>query len=165
MSIKQFELFHGAVLTKLLRNDKPVTLRLVERTARDPWAAYRVNDACCVYIKYRTTFRLDAYSGETAIYDFLFTKTELSAIRSMPENLPVYFALVCASDKTDAKYMQVCFIEPDEFSQFAGSTTLSSLTISVWSQDGKGMRAKSKATEKPLIIPRSRLDNWEAPGA
>lgn len=34
MSVKEFELFHGAVLTKLLRSEKPVALRLIETR---PW--------------------------------------------------------------------------------------------------------------------------------
>lgn len=52
MAIKEFELFHGAVLAKLLRSNEPITLCLIERSERDPWASYRINDACSIYIKY-----------------------------------------------------------------------------------------------------------------
>jgi hypothetical protein len=34
MTIKQFELFHGAVLTKLVRSDRPITLRMIDNEAK-----------------------------------------------------------------------------------------------------------------------------------
>jgi hypothetical protein len=164
MSIKQFELFHGAVLTKLLRNGKPASLCLVERTERDPWAAYCVNDACSIYIKYRTTCRADA-DVQTPIFDFQFTKPEISAIRELQKDLSVYFALVCASDRIASKGMEICFIEPAEFMRLTNNGALNSVSISVWYEDGKGLRVKSKTLEKPIVVPRSRLDSWEAPGS
>jgi hypothetical protein len=30
MSVHEFELFHGIVLTKLIRSDRPITLRMFE---------------------------------------------------------------------------------------------------------------------------------------
>ena len=37
MSVRDFELYHGAVLTKILRFQKPVALRLVETRPQDNW--------------------------------------------------------------------------------------------------------------------------------
>ena len=50
--VKEFELLHGIVLTKLLRSDG-AALRLIETDAKKAWAAYRVNDEINVYVKYR----------------------------------------------------------------------------------------------------------------
>jgi hypothetical protein len=38
MSVREFELYHGAVLTKILRSEKPVALRLVETPCFHPEA-------------------------------------------------------------------------------------------------------------------------------
>ena len=43
MSIKQFEIFHGIVLTKLVRNENPVTLRMIQNSPKsDDWRIYTV---------------------------------------------------------------------------------------------------------------------------
>lgn len=165
MSVRQYELFHGAILTKLLRNEKPITLRLIERAAGDPWSAYRVNNCCYIYVKYRTTFRVDSHFLEIPIFDFLFTHQDLEKLKALSKKSPIYFALMCASDKTDDKHMQICFIEPTEFDQLTRDTSVDTVTISVWTQDTKSLRAKSTCIDKPLIIGRSRLDNWDVPGA
>lgn len=38
VSIREFELFHGAALTKIVRAERPVTLRLIETRPDDAWA-------------------------------------------------------------------------------------------------------------------------------
>lgn len=37
MAIDEFELFHGVVLTKLVRSDRPITLRMIETRPREAW--------------------------------------------------------------------------------------------------------------------------------
>jgi hypothetical protein len=49
MAIRQFELFHGAVLTKLVRRGQRVALTMIETSPNDPWAVYTINDAVDVH--------------------------------------------------------------------------------------------------------------------
>lgn len=165
MSVKYFELIHGAVLTKLLRNDKPITLKLVERAENDPWAAYRVNEECYLYIKYRTTFRTDPYRDVIPIFDFLVSKGEVEKIKQLPKKYPTYYALVCAPENSGPKNMNICFLDPEQIKSLSSNGNAESFSISVWTEEGKSLRAKSKFVEKPFIVSRNRLDNWEAPGS
>ena len=43
MSIKTFELFHGGVLTKILRADRPVRLTMIETHPGENWETYKVD--------------------------------------------------------------------------------------------------------------------------
>ena len=52
MSIKDLELLHGAVLTKLVRSDNPITLRMIETNRNEARSAYTLNDEVILYIKY-----------------------------------------------------------------------------------------------------------------
>ncbi|EPS49557.1 hypothetical protein CFSAN002368_17135 [Clostridium botulinum A1 str. CFSAN002368] len=55
MAIKEFEFYHGAVLTRILRKDIPLTLTLIETNTLESWSAYKISDNAkdaILYIKY-----------------------------------------------------------------------------------------------------------------
>lgn len=54
-AVRQFELFHGAVLTALLRRDHPIALSMVETMPSDSWSTYRINDAVNLVVTHSTT--------------------------------------------------------------------------------------------------------------
>ncbi len=59
MPIREFEMMHGTVLTKLCRNDQPIALSLIE-TRNEQRAVYWVNDEIILYIN---TVWLDEIDG------------------------------------------------------------------------------------------------------
>ena len=63
MSVKEFELFHGAVLTKVLRSDRPVALRLVGTRPGENWSTYTLNDAVDLLVSHSKSPRSVARSG------------------------------------------------------------------------------------------------------
>jgi hypothetical protein len=77
MSVREFELFHGIALTKIMRSDRPVTLRMIETNPDEAWAAYRINDEIVLYIKYRTVSRELRRNGGGLAWSFMFGTSEL----------------------------------------------------------------------------------------
>lgn len=55
MALREFEFYHGAVITKILRKDMPVTLTLIETDTDKSWSAYKIADNAVdkvIYMKY-----------------------------------------------------------------------------------------------------------------
>lgn len=50
--IRDFEFFHGAALTKLVRSDRPVTIARFKGSSN---ASYVVNDLCGLYLKHSSS--------------------------------------------------------------------------------------------------------------
>jgi hypothetical protein len=57
MPIQEFELYHGAVLTKVMRTDPMPTLRLIEKDQRDARGSHRVDDSVILHIKHAKASR------------------------------------------------------------------------------------------------------------
>lgn len=109
MSVHEFELFHGAVLTKLVRSDRPVTLRMIETRPAEAWAAYTINLDVLLLIKYSTTFRsLKRQPGRA--WTFAFSPAEVHCLGSGPNGKQSFAALVCANRALDRKGMALCLL-------------------------------------------------------
>jgi activator of HSP90 ATPase len=50
MPLREFELFHGGVITKIVRSERPVTLRLIETKPEEKWSTYTLNDKVDLFI-------------------------------------------------------------------------------------------------------------------
>ncbi len=168
--VKEFELFHGIVLTKLLRTDG-AALRLVETDAKQAWAAYRVNDEAIVYIKYRLKNR-ETKRERKWVWSFAFSGAELAKIAELQTSKPVWVALVCGLRNIDAgslKKMQVCLLDAEQF-DFCLSSAQGNApqTIRVEYKPCTSLRAygpRNSEENRKLIVPRNRLDEWRVPGS
>lgn len=88
--IKEFESYHGVILTKLIHNNgyKPITLRLYPSASN---ASYVLNESLGLYIKHSTK-RLSPWR-------FSFLKEHQDEILRMKEELgQVFVLLVCGPD-------------------------------------------------------------------
>lgn len=162
MSIMDFELFHGLVLTKIVRSGNPVTLRMIETNTSEAWSAYRINDASFLYIKYRTGPRKTKRPRGLA-WAFIFGKDELRQIKNLKQQNPVYLALVCINKEPHS----VCFLEPEDVEKCMDVDARTSQSITVLYQRRKALRVYGPSTRNDdtrLAIPRNRLRNWIVPG-
>ena len=79
MSIKQFEVFHGIALTKLLRSDKPVSVRLIETKPAEDWQIYAINDID-LFAKHRAISNPLVCKKGGYSWQFVFSPSEVSRI-------------------------------------------------------------------------------------
>jgi len=165
--VKEFELFHGIVLTKLVRSDRPTALRLIETDPSRAWAAYTVNDEVTLYVKYRAGSRSLSRSEGGRSWTFVFSPTELAKIGAMAPDTRVHLALVCGQKKIESGDcgMHVCFLTPDDRRKLMNTKSTTQQTISVKCLPGKSLRVTGSASSKELIIKRSALDRWTVPGS
>ena len=163
MSIKDFELYHGIVLTKIVRNDNPVSLRMIETNKDEAWSAYRINDTTFLYIKYRTRPR-KTKRPKGLSWVFIFGEDELQQIKNLKKHNPVYLALVCIDKAPNS----ICLLEPTEIEQCIDLNVKGSQNITVLYQRNKNLRAYGPLNsndEDKLVVPQSRLDKWTVPGS
>ena len=79
MSIKEFELFHGAVLTKLVRIERPITVTLIETQREQTWSVYKVMDGQ-LFIKHSTSPRPLSRGKGGYSWTFTFSPEHISQI-------------------------------------------------------------------------------------
>ena len=165
--VKEFELFHGIVLTKLVRSDRPTSLRLIETDPARAWAAYTVNDEVTLYVKYRAGSRSLSRGEGGRSWTFVFSPSELAKIRAMAPETRVHLALVCGQKKIESGDcgMHVCLLSPDQRRQLIDTNSTNQQTISVKCLPGKRLRVTGSASSKEHIVKRSALDKWTVPGS
>ncbi len=163
MSIKDFEMYHGIVLTKMVRSDHPVSLRMIETNKDEAWAAYRINDAATLYIKYRTKGRKTKRTRGLS-WVFVFSEDEIREIAKLNKSKPVYFALVCVNKSPIA----VCFLEPTDIAKCIDLKAQSAQNITVLYQRRKSLRVHGQlntTNDDVLVVSQNGLDVWKVPGS
>jgi len=166
--VSDFELYHGIALTKLVRNDEPVTLRLIETDPRKAWAAYILNDEVAMYAKYRTSpYALKRVEGGR-VWNFQFGSDELTKIQKLKDRRSVYLTLICGRREIKGSdvSMHTCLVRPDEVSDLIEISSPDSQNIKVKYLPGKYFRVSGSKTDRDEVkIPRSRLGKWQVPGS
>jgi hypothetical protein len=162
MSIKEFELFHGAILNKLVRNEKPITLRLIE-TRFDDSRVYTINDVVELYVKHSISPRKLTRGEGGYSWTFSFNTEHLNQIRELKKKKPTYLVLVCAHRDVKEARTESCLINlsehPDLLSLEVGDQQ--SITVK-WTPGAKKLRIFQDRQEK-FLLPLNALDNWDIP--
>jgi hypothetical protein len=158
MPIQDFELYHGAVLTKVMRTDPKPTLRLVERDHTDAWGSYRVNMDVVLDIKYATAGKSSKRSPSTLRWLFGFPLSEAASLAKHPAT---FLALVCGKAKGSTEG-EIALIEPDELKALLDLQAQASQAISVEYEPGKQLRIHTPRHD--CKVPRNRIDKWKVPG-
>ena len=168
MSVKIFELFHGAALAKIMRRGKKVSLLMTETRPSDVWAAYTLNDAVILYIKVSTNAKERKRKKGSFSWQFNFTPSELEQLSSIQGAKPIYTALVCGSRSVGKNPMEVCFLKPEQSDQCIDIKP-KARTQSIHVERDPGMSLRAYGTKNghdhPLIIHRDALEKWEVPGS
>ena len=157
--VKEFELFHGAVLTKLARSKKPLTLCMIETQSADSWSTYRVNDEVRLLIKHSLSGR-SLKTEKAKVWSFVFSPDQMRQL----QETGTWAALVCGAKTVGGTDMEVCLLDPGQLATFLDLGSAGQQSMMVKRLDGKGLRVSSgRSAER--IINRNRLDVWEVPGS
>ena len=167
MSVKEFQPYHGAVLATLLRNDRPVSLRMIETRPQDTWAAYTINDEVTLYIKYSTKPSVRKREENALVWTFTFAPEHLEELRELYKQRKVYIALVCGQRNIEHGNMQICFLEPTEFEACIDITAVEVQNISVKYLPRKKLRVWGgvNTATNPILVANSKLEKWAVPGS
>ncbi len=169
VAVREFEMLHGVVLTKLMRTGG-ASLRLVETDTKQAWAAYRLNEEIIVYVKYRLGNRFSERKQKLA-WTFLFNSPELTKINQLNGIKPIYLALVCglpeiATESLEA--MQIAILSHSQTDKCLDLRCEKPQSISVEYRAGESLRVYGKrnsAEANKIVVARNRLDTFVVPGS
>jgi len=159
MPIQDFELYHGAVLTKIMRTDPKPTLRLVEKDHTDAWGSYRVNMDVVLHIKYATAGKPSKRSPGSLKWLFTFPPAEVASLAKHPVT---FLALVCGRAKGSTEG-EIALVEPVELKALLDLSAHGGQAISVEYAPGKQLRVHTPRHD--CKVPRNAIDKWRVPGA
>ena len=159
MAIKDFELYHGAVLARLLRKDISTSLKLVE-TNKDSSSTYIINDNIALYIIYRSPIKTDKHLR----WSFSFNENQLSEINKY-SNFKLIFALACINKEFKGYYSEICMLEESEIRELIDLDYIVEQRINVYMEKGKSFRVDGTLSKKSKVhtISRNRINNFEIP--
>lgn len=158
MAIREFELCHGAALTKLVRSQKPVSLRLIETRATENWSTYTVDDKADLFISHCKSPRHLSRNGGGTSWHFVFNRNQLRQINSKTRKRKVFVALICKGS-ANGREGQICLLQPSEIEQLMDfDSTYQSLTVRQPSGRSR-LRVVRDRTVK-MNVPKSRFEKW-----
>lgn len=167
MAIKEIELFHGAVLMKLLRGDRPVSLKLFEFKADPSRAAYWVNDEVCLYVKHSKTPQERQRKGFECVWHFQFNTSHLKEMESLREEFEVYAVLVCGDENvSNGSDMFICFLTPENLAACIDLDATETQSITVANKKRSKLRVwgNKNTAYDPLLVDKGAMDKWDVPG-
>jgi len=158
MCIREFELFHGAALTKILRSEKPVALRLIETRPRESWSTYTLNDSIDLLITHSKHQRPVSRNGGGFSWSFTFSQNQIRQINPGSSSRPVWVAMVCARKSPESGDMHICLLNPEEIGKVVNfRATQQSLTVR--KPNGRKQLRVYKGRKEQFPVPQSRIDN------
>lgn len=156
-NIKEFELFHGAVLTALVRRDNPLTLSMIETKPRESWSTYRVNEAINLLVKHSAA---PSSQKNAVAWSFTFSPAQMEQLCEGP----AWAALVCGSKALDDD-MELCLLDPEQLALLLDVASNQQQGMSVKDPGSGQLKVSSRRHMKGISVPRSRIRTWEVPGS
>jgi len=168
MSIREMELFHGAVLAKLFRSDRPVSLRMVEMDFEQSRRAYLVNDMAYIYVKHSKNSR-EGTREPTFTWIFNFRNNHIEDLRKLKRNKKdVYLALVCGQPEVSSRDpAEICFLDWNQIWKCLDTHNQGiQQSIMVKYQKGCSFRVwgTKNSSIKAINVNQNALSDWEVPG-
>lgn len=161
MSIREFELYHGAVLAKLVRSDRPLALRMIETRAGTDWSTYTLNDEVNLFVAHSKVPRAYTRDGGGHAWQFVFSPNQMRQIGVPANGKPVWLALVCVDPNAAA---EVCLLSPEDAAQVL-NLEASEQNLTIRKPSGRAQFRVLSSRREAFKVPRGRLDSWEVPGS
>lgn len=159
-SLKKYHFYQGAVLSRLLHNEKPIQLMLVEKNS-DEWGAYRVgveNEQYILYCKYSSK-PISNSKRNVKKWQFTFTEIDKERLRNYlqkPEQLRLI--LVCVAGNIDRHINEVCIMGQDELKKCLDLNQGGSVqTILITYEAGRSLWVKSTKCSEPFRSKRNSI--------
>lgn len=163
MAVREFELFHGVVLTKLTRSKRPITLRMIETKPSEAWSTYIINDEVLLVIKHSTNQRRLERTRSGLSWTFVFSPEQLRQLQPSDSHKQVFAALVGGGKDVKKDTMQVCLLDWEEIQKILDLRSSKSVSLTVRYLPGKALRVFHERKQE-LLVPQNRVDKWEIPG-
>ena len=151
MSISPFELYHGAVLSQVVRHPK-TALKLIERKDNQGWASYGVTDNAADYLLYIKYASKHAYSKKRKKYNFTFSPQDISRLKKKKDE-KVLVCLVCGSE-------EICLLDNDDLKELQLWGINKYRNVSVSWIGGSSLTVRSGGNKLRHKIARNRLKNF-----
>jgi hypothetical protein len=158
MAVREFEMYHGIVLTKLVRSDRPLSLKMIETRPTNDWSTYIINDRVNVLIKHSLTSN-SRKRQDAIVWQFAFSPEQIRQLRAPG----TWTALVCGYKSGGTEDMEICLLDPQQIQDLIDVSSAEQQTLTVKRIEGMSLRVKSARVDKEIKIPRSRLDKWDIP--
>jgi len=153
MSISNIELYHGAVLTQIIRNPD-ISIKLFERNSEEGWGAYYVFDNLkqyLIYIKYTTNVSIGKKKKRST---FTFSPEDIVRIKRHLGEREIMVCLVCGAE-------EICLLDERDLDELELLDNHSSfVAVSVSWEKGTSLSVKSRGRELSHKVPRNRLKNF-----
>lgn len=154
MSLSRFELYHGAVLSQIIRNER-ASIKLVEKEGDQDWSAYEVSDNKRDYAIYvKSTDKITKSRGGERRANFTFSSNDVKSILAHSKEKEIMICLVCSDQ-------EICTLLQDDIKELSFNDEVDSHGVSVSWSKGSGLEVKSNKKSLPRKIPRARLKNYE----
>lgn len=148
MSLSKFELYHGAVLSQVIRNPG-LSLKLFERTEEHGWGEYEVSDNHHSYRLFiKSTSRVRVGRKDRHYSNFSFSVNDVERLRGVSGN--VLLCLVCADE-------EICTLEWEDITALQLVKNREACNVIVSWSSGTELHVKSKHAELNYKIPRNKL--------
>jgi hypothetical protein len=154
MALSNFELYHGAVLTQIVRNPSDVSLKLIERDSeKHGWGMYSIAAGSRDYILVvKSTSRI-ARGRKFHYCNFTFSSTDIARIDKY-ETKNLLIALVCKKEL-------IGFLVKPEIDTLKILKKKKSCRVSVYWTKGSQLTVKSSFGEVPHKISRHALKHFK----
>jgi hypothetical protein len=165
MPIKKFELLHGAVLTRLTRNNLPMKLQLIKiGPDKESWATYIINHKLAILIKSSTSPTQGKNNARR--WNFTFQPNQLEELKKLNEQHQVHVALVCGADNLKTQKTEICLIKPAQLTELI-KLDASPQQISIDLQDRQQLNVTGclSGINYPIKVPRNGVDQLVVPGS
>lgn len=160
MAIKNYEMYHGAVLVHLIRREKPISLRLIEARSSENWSTYIINDALSILITHSTNARSVKQGGEGTAWTFGFSKKQIEQIKNAEK--PIHVAMVCARKTVGDEKQVICLLSPDHVADLF-DTSRDNQGLTIRKPRGKGKLRVFKEKREKFLVAQNAIDTLEIP--
>lgn len=160
MALREFELFHGAILTKLVRSERPITLLMIETEPSKEWAVYLINNEVSLLLKHSKKPQALGRPPGGRRWTFVFSGDQLHRARGGE----AWVALACGSERVNDAPMETCLLGPPQLADLLSDGGSNANSITVECEPGKSLRVRAPRSGVMKVVARNRLDKWLVPG-
>lgn len=153
MALSQFELYHGAVLTQLVRNPSDVSLKLIERDSeKHGWGMYVIGAGRKDYILVvKSSAKIT--EGRKKYCNFTFSVHDINVINKY-KNKELLISLVCHNE-------HICLLRKSDIFSLQILESNKPCGVSVHWTRGSELTVKSKYAELDHKIARNALKKFK----
>lgn len=158
--MKQYCFLHGAVLTRIVKRARPVSLTLIE-TDEKSWSGYTLNDYV-FFIKASTSPKKD---NKGATWTFKISSSEIDQLKDYEQHRKVFLTLVCAGESLNDD-SDICLLDFNDITNCLNINERRHCDqlLTIKAVPNNCLRVYGSVNKRrPLKIARNKLDNLAIP--